>query len=187
MTTPRPRTGRVRDERARDAVLAAALTLARHDLGGTTVDTIAGRAGVGKQTIYRWWRGKAEVVLEAINLSATRDIPLPDTGSLRGDLLAFVEATFAAGRRPGRLPVLRALMAEAQIDPEFGAAFDVQFLRRRREVLAEVLRRHPDEMRDIPVEVAVEVVFGVLWYRILATHGPLNSALARELTALLTD
>jgi hypothetical protein len=82
--------------------------------------------------------------------------------------------------------VLRALMAEAQLDPEFGAAFDAQFLRRRREALAEVLRRYPDQLRDVPVEVAVEVVFGVLWYRILATHRPLNAALARDLTALLT-
>jgi hypothetical protein len=83
-------------------------------------------------------------------------------------------------------------MAEAQLDPEFGAAFEGQFLRRCREALAEVLRRHRDEMRDMPIQVAIEVVFGVVWYRILAphashaSHAPLNDALARELTALLT-
>jgi AcrR family transcriptional regulator len=181
------RRGRPRSDASRQAILQAALDLIV-DVGyrNTTIEGIAARAGTGKQTIYRWWRGKAEVVLEAITLSAARDIPLPDTGNLHDDLLAFLKATYAAGRRPGRLPVLRALMAEAQLDPEFGAAFDAQFLRRRREALADVLHRYPDQLRDVPVEVAVEVVFGVLWYRILATHGPLNAALARELTALLT-
>ena len=49
-----------------------------------------------------------------------------------------------------------------------------------------MLRRHPGELRDVPPRIAVEVVFGVLWYRILATRGPLNATLARELTTLLT-
>jgi hypothetical protein len=49
-----------------------------------------------------------------------------------------------------------------------------------------VLRRHPGELGGMPVPVAVEVVFGTMWYRILASHRPLNATLARELTDLLT-
>src|SRR6266571_4735410 len=95
--------GRPRSDASRQAILQAALDLIS-DVGyrQTTVESIAARAGTGKQTIYRWWHGKAEVVLEAINASVDRDIPLPDTGDLRGDLRAFLEATFAAGRRHGR-------------------------------------------------------------------------------------
>ena len=179
--------GRPRSDQSRQAILQSALDLvAEIGYARVTIEGIAARAGTGKQTIYRWWRSKADVVLEAINASATREIPMPDTGSLREDLLAFLNATFAAGRRPGTVPVLRALMAEAQLDPDFGAAFDEKFLRRRREALAAVLRRHPGELRDVPPRIAVEVVFGVLWYRILATRGPLNATLARELTTLLT-
>jgi AcrR family transcriptional regulator len=179
--------GRPRSDQSRQAILQSALDLvAEIGYSRVTIEGIAARAGTGKQTIYRWWRSKADVVLDAINASATREIPIPDTGSLREDLLAFLNATFAAGRRPGTVPVLQALMAEAQLDPDFGAAFDEKFLRQRREALAEVLRRYPGELRDVPPKIAIEVVFGVLWYRILATRGPLNATLARELTTLLT-
>ena len=180
--------GRPRSDQSRQAILQAALDLvAETGYRDVTIEGIAARAGTGKQTIYRWWRRKADVVLEAINATATREIPLPDKGNLHDDLLAFLKATFAAGRRPGTAPVLRALMAEAQLDADFGAAFDEMFLRRRREALTDVLRRHPGELRDVPVRVAVEVVFGVLWYRILTRRGPLDAALARDLTKLLTE
>jgi AcrR family transcriptional regulator len=185
--SPPPSRGRPRSDQSRQAIRQAALDLLT-EIGypRMTIEGIAARAGTGKQTIYRWWRTKADVVLEAINTSASREIPLPETGSLRSDLLAFLNATFAAGRRPGILPVLRSLMAEAQLDPGFGAAFDGLFLQRRREALSEVLRRHPGELGDVPVPVAVAVVFGTMWYRILASHRPLNATLARELTDLLT-
>jgi AcrR family transcriptional regulator len=177
--------GRPRSDQSRQAILQASLDLVR-EIGypATTVEGIAARAGTGKQTIYRWWRSKADIVLEALNATAIREVPVPDTGSLPDDLVEFLRATFAAGRRPGTVPVLRALMAQAQHDPEFHTEFESKFLRRRRDVLVDVLRRHPDELQ-VPVPIAVDVVFGVLWYRILATHGPLDAALARHLTALL--
>lgn len=186
MTQLERKPGRPRSTQSRESILQAALDLVSETgYRATTIDAIAARAGTGKQTIYRWWRNKAEVVLEALNESAEREIPTPDTGDLRGDLHAFLQATFAAGRRPGTVPVLRALMAEAQFDAAFREVFDQQFLRRRREVLANVLRRHPDQLRGVTVPVAVEVVFGVLWYRVMATHRRLDGALARELTRLL--
>jgi hypothetical protein len=138
-----------------------------------------------EQTIYRWWSGKAEVVLDAINSQASREIPVPDKGNLRADLLAFLSATFRSGRRANTREVLRALMAEAQLDDDFAAQLDERFLRQRRDVLAQILRRHPSELRDVPVELAVEVVFGVIWYRVLVTGGPANKALANHLVTLL--
>jgi AcrR family transcriptional regulator len=180
------RRGRPRSDESRQAILEAAFELVLEvSYANTTIEGIAARAGTGKQTIYRWWRGKADVVLEALTANAAKQVPSPNTGSLRGDLLRFITATFAAGRKPGTLPVLRALMAQAQLDPAFAVAFRERFLRSRREALAEVIRHHPDDIR-VPEEVALDVVFGVLWYRILATHAPLNSELAAELTTLLT-
>ncbi len=184
--SPAAARGRPRSDQSRQAILQAVLDLLSEvGYSHLTIEGIAARAGTGKQTIYRWWRAKADVVLEAINASASREIPLPDTGDLREDLLAFLNSTYAASLRPGTLPVLRSLMAEAQLDPDFGAAFDELFLQRRREALTEVLARHPRELRA-PVPIAVEIVFGVLWYRILATRGPLDAKLAKELTRLLT-
>lgn len=178
--------GRPRSDTTRQAILDAALELVG-EVGypRTTVDGIAQRAGAGKQTIYRWWSGKAEVVLEALTSNAARAIPLPDLGDLRSDLYAFLRATFRAGRRAGIVPVLKALMAEAQLDEAFAEAFRTRFLEHRREALAQLLRQYPDQLRTSEA-VALDVVFGALWYRGLVGHAPLNDALARELTDLLT-
>jgi AcrR family transcriptional regulator len=179
--------GRPRSDLSRQAILQAAIELiAEVGYRDTTIEAIAARAGAGKQTIYRWWPGKGELVLDAVTADAAREIPVPDTGDLRADLTAFLNATFAAGRRPGVLPQLRALMAEAQLDPEFGAAFDEQFLRSRREALASLLRRHRGQLR-VPVTTAVHTVFGLLWYRVLTGHGRLDATLTRELVTLLVD
>jgi AcrR family transcriptional regulator len=179
------RRGRPRSDTSRQAILSAALDLvAEVGYRATTVEGIAGRSGTGKQTIYRWWHGKADVVLEALTADAARVIPVPDTGDLRADLRAFLDATYAAARRPGTAPVLRALMAEAQLDPQFRQTFDARFLRSRRDALTTLLRRHSEQLR-VPVGTAAEVVFGVLWYRILGTHRRLDAALARDLVELL--
>jgi len=177
--------GRPRSDLSRQAILQATLDLIREvGYGNTTIEAIAARAGAGKQTIYRWWPGKADLVLDAVTADAAREIPVPDTGELRADLTTFLTATFAAARRPGVQPQLRALMAEAQLDPDFGTAFDERFLRSRREALASLLRRHPDELR-VPVTTAVHTVFGLLWYRVLTRQGRLDASLTRELLTLL--
>ena len=163
---------------------------AAHDLVGeigyrdTTIEAIAARAGAGKQTIYRWWAGKADLVLDAVTKDAAREIPVPDTGDLRTDLTTFLNATFAAARRPGVQPQLRALMAEAQLDPDFGTTFDERFLQSRRHALATLLRRHAAELRA-PVTTAVHTVFGMLWYRVLTGQGRLDATLTNELVTLL--
>jgi AcrR family transcriptional regulator len=179
------RRGRPRSDTSRQAILSAALDLiAEVGYRATTIDGIAVRSGTGKQTLYRWWHGKADVVLDALTVHAARVITVPDTGDLRADLRAFLDATFVAARRRGTAPVLRALMAEAQLDPHFRQTFDARFLRSRRDALASLLRRHPEQLR-VPVSLAVDAVFGVLWYRILATHGRLDAALAGDLVELL--
>jgi AcrR family transcriptional regulator len=183
--SPILRRGRPRSDTSRQAILSAALDLvAEVGYRATTVDGIAVRSGTGKQTLYRWWHGKADVVLDALTADAARVITVPDTGDLGADLRAFLDATFAAARRRGTAPVLRALMAEAQLDPRFRQTFDARFLRSRRDALTSLLRRYPEQLR-VPVNLAVGAVFGVLWYRILETHGRLDATLARDLVELL--
>ena len=179
-------TGRPRSSATRTAILGAALDLvATIGYRETTIEGIAKHAGAGKQTIYRWWPSKADVVLEALNEKAAREIPLPDEGNLRADLEAFLAATFAAGRRPGVISVLRALMAEAQLDARFAKVFDQNFLRHGRDVLAQLRRRYPEQCRADSGKLAVDVVFGVLWYRALVGHRNLDHALAHSLVELL--
>jgi AcrR family transcriptional regulator len=182
--------GRPRSDASRCAILEAALRLAR--TGGysqLTIDGIAAEAGAGKQTIYRWWASKAAVVLEALQLNAHSEIELPDRGSLREDLAAFFKSTFAVSRRrPGIDSVLRAMMAEAQRDPEFLVAFREQVILPRREALASLIdrARARKEIRvDADEDLLVDLGFGVMWYRMLTEERSIGDHLAAQLAEVI--
>jgi AcrR family transcriptional regulator len=175
--------GRKRSERARVAILDAALALLRqHPYAEVSCDTIAAAAGVGKQTIYRWWNNKADVVLEALSEHA-RAVTAPETGSLEADVRAFFEVTFRLVRgRHGTGTVLKGLMAEAQFDATFAQHFAI-FIETRRSALHAVLARHSGaDEREL--YTLVDMLFGAFWYRLLLGHAPLTSAVAATLGKL---
>nr|WP_255519120.1 TetR-like C-terminal domain-containing protein [Kitasatospora sp. SID7827] len=112
---------------------------------------------------------------------------MPDTGDHAADLHAFLAATFAAATPP-TTDALRALMAEAQIDPAFGTRFRDTLLRPRREALGTLLDRAHAAGALAPhltPAAAVDLAFGLLWYRLLATGDPLDEPLAALLTRTL--
>jgi AcrR family transcriptional regulator len=176
--------GRPRSESARRAVLAATAALVERDgYGRVTMEAIARRAGVSKQTVYRWWPSKAAIIVEALSEGAVLIAPAPDTGSLRADLERFLRATVAGAERNAHL--LGGLMAEAQLDEAFGASFREGFLARRREVLRELLDHARDRGELAPAadtEFLAELVFAMVWYRILARPRPLDRRFAHQLT-----
>jgi AcrR family transcriptional regulator len=176
--------GRPRSESARQAVLAATVRLIAEDgYGRVTMQDIARHAGVSKQTVYRWWPTKAAIILEALNEAATVIAPIPDTGAFDVDLSRFLRRTVAGGSgRNTRL--LAALMAAAQLDESFAKAFRSDFLARRRQVLRELLergRRGGELAATVDLDFLVELVFAMLWYRILARNQPLDDRFADQL------
>jgi AcrR family transcriptional regulator len=182
--------GRPRSEEARQAILVAALEIAAESgYAALTIEGIAARAGVGKQTIYRWWPTKADVLLEAGAAKADLRVPLDDRGSYAADLRAFLTASYRMANDRALANLLRALMAEAQLDAAFGERFRVAFLQRRRNALAVIVDR-ARERGDLPPHpapaVVADLVFGTIWYRVLATRGRLDKALVDDLVAVLT-
>ncbi|MDA0563383.1 TetR/AcrR family transcriptional regulator [Streptomonospora sp. S1-112] len=181
-------TGRPRSAAARAAILRAALAeLGERGYAALTVEGIAARAGAGKQTIYRWWPSKADVVLDALLETAAERIAVPDEGSLRADLDAFLAATFSQSGQHG---VLTGLMAQSVLDPAFAQAFRERFLASRRAALRGLLERarargEVDAGADL--DLLVDVVYGTLWYRMLVGHAPLDAEAGRRLAALVTD
>lgn len=181
--------GRKRSEESRLAILTAAFELIGEvGYGGLTIEGIAARSGAGKQTVYRWWRSKADVLLDALVTKADLFVPVPDEGGYAADLRVFLTASFALGGKRQVVDALRALMAQAQIDAEFGQRFRDSFLQRRRDALATILDR-AQARGDLPPGLspgtATDIVFGVIWYRLLATGQPLDNRLVDELVATL--
>jgi AcrR family transcriptional regulator len=176
--------GRPRSETTRRAILAAALELAAEE--GTsrlTMEAIARRAGASKETLYRWWRSKGEVVLEALAERGERDIPVPEVGDLERDLRAFMRATARALDGQTR-SVLRALAAEAASDLAFAARVRDRFLAQRRAALAAVLEGAVarGELSPQRAASALDLIFGSLWYRLIFAIGPLDQAWADSVT-----
>jgi AcrR family transcriptional regulator len=133
------RPGRKRSEESRQAIIAAAVELTLEvGYAGLTIEGIAAQSGAGKQTIYRWWPSKADVLLEALATKADLHIPVPDEGTYETDLRRFLADSFELGRQPQVVDLLRALMAEAQINAEFGERFRATFLRHRRDALGAI-------------------------------------------------
>jgi AcrR family transcriptional regulator len=180
-----PKRGRPRSERARLAILeAAAELLLDRGLSAVSMDAVAERAGVSKATIYRWWPTKETLALDALfNEWAAATPTTRDTGSLRGDLLALLRpwARLAGSRPYGR--VIAALITEAQTDPGFAAEYRARFVEPRRGQAREVFRRAIDR-GEIPagtkIEVALDMLYGPLYHRLLHGHAPLNDRFVRD-------
>jgi AcrR family transcriptional regulator len=192
VTAETPQRGRPRSERARKAILEAAseLLLAR-GLSAVSMDAVAERAGVSKATIYRWWPTKETLALDALYTEWAAARPHPrDTGSLRGDLLSLLRpwARLAGSRPYGR--VVAALLTEAQTDPVFAAEYRERFVEPRRQQARDIFRR-AIERGEIPadtkVEVALDLLYGPLYHRLLHGHAPLNDRFVREVIDMVLD
>jgi AcrR family transcriptional regulator len=175
MTPKRPRNARSHRE-----ILDAALSIfAEGGYSNLTIEGVAARAGVAKTTIYRWWPSKpALVVAVAEDLAET--VRTPDTGELRGDLVALlrdvikVYTTTVAGRL---IPGLIADMAE---HPDLAEAIG-GFWVARREIMVDVLKRgisRGELPRDIDVELTADLLLGPIYYRFLVSRAPLRRGFA---------
>ena len=168
--------GRPRSERSHLAIVQAALgLLVEVGYARLTMEQVQRRAGVGKATIYRRWTSKADLVKDAIRY-VSADLPVPDTGSLRGDYEAIAAALVAIARDRDAALLMPRLLAEASRDPELHAIFYAQLVEPRRRVARIAFERARDrgELReDVDLELAVDMIAGPIIYRFLITGGDL--------------
>lgn len=177
---------RTRDQGARRRVLKAARDLVC-ELGPRTVsvDQIAAGAGVGKQTIYRWWPTKSAVIMDAlIELTDTDPADLPES-TYEAIRLQMRRVARMFASRNGEL--IRELVADAQGDPDLARDFRDRFFAHRRTRGAATLAKGitTGELRpDLDVDDALDVLYGPLWLRLLIGHRPMTPAAVDKLLAL---
>ncbi|MFB7932014.1 TetR/AcrR family transcriptional regulator [Streptomyces sp. NPDC056039] len=176
-----------RSEKSRRAIYDAALTLvAEVGYPKTTIEGIAARAGVGKQTIYRWWSSKADVLLEAfLDLSeqasrdagAEYDFAIPDTGDLAADLKAVLRLTVDQLRDPRFEGPSRALAAEGVVDEQLGRVMVANLLEPSLRLYADRVRaaQEAGQVRpDVDPRIALELWVSPLAQRWLQYTGPIS-------------
>jgi AcrR family transcriptional regulator len=166
--------------------------LERNGYRQLTIEGVAKRAGVGKQTIYRWWHGsKPDLVLEAFTHASDERVSPPDTGCVRNDLLAILQPVFdlQADLRSGTALANKTLMAEAQLDADFHPRY-VQLHRHWWGPLRTALERGIDSGEldpDTDPDVVLDTLLGFAWYRLLLEHAPLDHNAARSIVDLVLD
>ncbi|MFE3737134.1 TetR/AcrR family transcriptional regulator [Streptomyces sp. NPDC059096] len=177
-----------RSDRSRRAIHDAALALVTEiGYARTTIEGIAARAGVGKQTIYRWWPSKAAVLLEAFLDLGERtareaggdgtEQGIPDTGDLETDLKLVLRATVDEMNNPAYDLPARALAAEGIIDAELGAEFARKLLEPQLTLYVRRLAAGQDAgavRRDLDLRIALELLVGPVAHRWLLRTLPLT-------------
>lgn len=144
-----------------DAILAATLDLvAEQGYPAMTMDAVAARANASKATIYRRWRNKAELVKAALDAyDADHNAAIPVTGTLRGDLLAVLEAlcTKASERYT---TMIGGLVAAMQFDASLAAALREHIEDEELSPFHDALRRAMDR-GDLPADTDVDLIHDV--------------------------
>jgi AcrR family transcriptional regulator len=185
-TAPRPSPRR---ERSRQAILDATRDLlAQGSVRALTVEAVAARSGVAKTTIYRSWRDKWELALDAVMIDVLPTLyePPADVGSTRDELLFFVDSVVTAlGRKPFG-PAMQGLVSEIATDPALARAYRERVVEPRLAQLRKVVDRgieRGDLRPDTDVRLLHEFLLGPIFYRLLLSGQPLD----RELGDRLVD
>lgn len=161
--------------------------LVEHGYQQLTVEGVAARAGVHKTTLYRWWSGKPALVAEAL-AERMKTGPVPDTGTTRGDLVAWLRVTIGNYTGTCAGVAMPALIGDLAATPDGPAAFREAFLTERRAGCAELIRRgmaRGDLPCDTDMELFLDALAGTVFYRQLVSGIPITDELPQQLVDLL--
>ncbi|MGW2443991.1 TetR/AcrR family transcriptional regulator [Streptomyces sp. NPDC001675] len=161
-----------------------------------SIEGIARRAGVGKTAVYRRWRSKLHLVLDVVSALAVLGLPVPDTGSLEGDLRLLYGITSRALRHPVASQIIPDLQAEAARSPEIAEALQKAVRDGQDSVASRIVAaaEQRGEVRSgVDTDLALDLISGPLYWRSVVIRSPklpknylddLARATAAALTAL---
>ncbi|MBB5911223.1 AcrR family transcriptional regulator [Nocardia transvalensis] len=193
MATPARRTsgGPVLQDALTDALASAFFEeLAAAGYGRLSIEAVARRAGAGKAAVYRRWPSKQAMALDLITKVAVAAADTPDTGTLRGDLHAYLTAAADGLRHPLASKIIPDLLAEAGREPALAASLAEGIGGARRERAAELLRRGIDRgelPRDLNIPLALDFLAGPLYWRLTISDAPLEPGYLDDLITMLLN
>ncbi len=177
--------GRPRSVDSERAILAAAWSLLQQSsVRKVSIEAIAAEAGVGKTTIYRWWPSKAAVIVDAFLAQVEAVLPFPETETAAEALSKQMERLIGVFRGDvGR--IVAEIIAEGQFDPDALASFRDRFLNLRRDVARQIVQGGIESGEfdtDLDPDLAMDILYGPIYYRLLVQHLPLDTRFATTLT-----
>lgn len=176
----KPRLGRKRDHTRDPEILEAALdVLAETGYDGMTIDMVATRVKAGKATLYRRWASKPELVLDAVACMKSSNVDLsspPDTGTLRGDLIALVKSPSLKDSER-KLKVMAGIVSMIARDPDLAAAAREALVEPRAAANRIIFKRAIERgeiSADCDVETLCMVGPALVAYRVLMLGQPVD-------------
>lgn len=186
--TSSPR-GRPRSVEADEAILRATMELlAEVGFTGMSMDEVARRAGVGKDTLYRRHKSKAELVRNVIGRLSEEEIRAAHTGSYENDVRTYIHSVVRLLSKSEVGLVVAGLVGEAARNPELAQAFRA-FWKGRRQTAKEVLLPTSEDARratNVDREVLIDLVLGAIHHRLLLSGAPLGPRFVDELVDVIT-
>jgi AcrR family transcriptional regulator len=184
--------GRRRSERSHKAIITATQDLlVERGYRKLTIEAVAARAGVGKQTIYRWWPSRAALVLEAyVAGSDAVSLPPPDSGSTREDVRALIGWLAAVLAQPTGGRVVAGLVGDLQHDADLAEGFQRDVVPARRQAMLAALERGRERGEigpDADLNLAVDTLHGAVFYRLLLSGEPLDAEFAERVADQVLD
>ena len=176
-----------RVERSRQAILDATLQLLARDgdVGSLTVEAVAARSGVAKTTIYRRWRDKWELALDAVMIDMLPRLDEPvDVGDTRKELLTVINSVVKMLATPPYGQAMQALVSQIATDPDLARVYREQVVEPRHAELTPVIKRgiaRGDLRPDTDVRLIHELLVGPIFYRLLFSGAPLDRNLGRRI------
>ena len=182
--------GRPRSPETRAKILKAAYEML-NEVGfmDLTIEGVAARAQVGKPTIYRRWKTKAALAMDAFLEAVNPELAFPDTGTAKEDFREQMQKIVKLMNSP-RGEVLASVIGCGQADEELIAAFRENWLIPRRKDAIAIFQRGVErgELRaEINPEVAIDALYSPLFYRLLLKHQPLSNKFVNELIELVMN
>lgn len=172
----RRRVGPKRSEASTNAVLIAAYTeLTEHGWRSFSVDRVAKNAKASKQTIYRWWKSAACLAVDAVLGTLPEKPAQPATVDVRERIAGLIEPILIAVRTGDGAHAWRGALLAAADDGEAGEIFRAWFNERMKIPLRHILAEQALKgavRRDWDIDVAIELLFGPIWHRLIAMRGP---------------
>jgi AcrR family transcriptional regulator len=182
--------GRPRSAEADDAIRQATIDLLATDgFANLTMSGVASTAGVSTATLYRRWRSKVDLVVDVLSVRAD-ERPVPDTGTLRGDLRSWLRQMVASMQETTAGPIMAGIVGEIGRNPELAQALRTHLIAPRRAAFTDALdraERRGEFRKGLDRDLVADMLSAPIYHRVLITGAPISKAFADKLVDLVLE
>jgi AcrR family transcriptional regulator len=170
---------------------ASDLLASRNGAAAVTMEKIAARAKVAKTTLYRWWPSKIALFMDVFEQQATKQLlGIAPSGSVETDLSRIFRGLFRLFRTTSAGAAVAGMIVEAQVNPKLAPIFRDEFVARGRVLARRALgraSRNGEFPAGTDMELAIDVISGAIWYRLLLGHAPLDDGYADGIVGVVLN